>query len=139
MIKIFAPNFNLVPRVQPQKTVLTIGVGWQGGWFWGFDDIGSSLGHRSLHNRRAMCQVRQTRHFARSARRWAKKKIKRLRPAGWELLAPVHSSGSSSHLRLQMLTDGGDVKRTNENTIHCSKIVIFLATRNVDSSINHRK
>ena len=32
-----------------------------------------------------------------------------------------------------------DVKRTNENTIHYSKIFTFLATRNTDRSINHRK
>ena len=32
-----------------------------------------------------------------------------------------------------------DVKRTSENTFHYSKIVTILATRNTDSSINHRK
>ena len=30
-------------------------------------------------------------------------------------------------LHIQILTDGGDVKRTNQNTIHYSKIVTFLA------------
>ena len=35
----------------------------------------------------------------------------------------------------EMLTEGGDVKRTSENTIHYLKIVTFLATRNTDSSI----
>ena len=28
-----------------------------------------------------------------------------------------------------VLTDGGDVKRTDQNTIHYSKIVTFLATK----------
>ena len=36
-------------------------------------------------------------------------------------LLPVHCSDSSAHLRPQVLTDGGDVKRTNQNTIHYSK------------------
>ena len=30
-------------------------------------------------------------------------------------------------LHIQILTDGGDVKRTNQNMIHYSKIVTFLA------------
>ena len=59
-----------------------------------------------------------------------RRKIKRL--------LPVHCSGPSAHLRPQVLTDRGDVKRTNQNTIHYSKIVTFQATRNTDSSINHR-
>ena len=54
-------------------------------------------------------------------------------------LQPVHCSDSSAHLRPQILTDGYDVKRTNENTIQYSKIVTFLGTKNADSSINPRK
>ena len=55
--------------------------------------------------------------------------------------APVTSPsfGSSAHLRPQVLTDGGDVKRTNQNTIHCSKIVNFLAARNTDNNMKHTK
>ena len=79
----------------------------------------------SLHNRRLMSKARRTWHFALSARR-GEGKIKRL--------LPVHCSGASAHLRSQVLTDGGDVKRTNQNTIHYSKIVTFLATRNTDNS-----
>ena len=52
-------------------------------------------------------------------------------------LLPVHFSRSSAHLRPQVLTNGGDVKKTNENTIYYSKIVTFLATRNTDSSNNN--
>ena len=44
-------------------------------------------------------------------------------------LLPVHFSRSSAHLRPQVLTNGGDVKKTNENTIYYSKIVTFLATK----------
>ena len=50
-------------------------------------------------------------------------------------LLPVHFSGSSAHLRPQVLTNGGDVKRTNEDKIYYSKIFTFKATRNNDSSI----
>ena len=44
-------------------------------------------------------------------------------------LLPIHFSGSSTHLRQQVLTNADDVKRTNENTIYYSKIVTFLATK----------
>ena len=45
-------------------------------------------------------------------------------------LLPIHFSGSSTHLRPQVLTNVDDVKRTNENTIYyASKIVTFLATK----------
>ena len=71
-----------------------------------------------------MSQAKRTRHFVRSARRGEKKNK-----------APV----TSSSFRLQVLTDGGDVKSTNQNTIHYSKILTFLATRNTDNSIEHRK
>ena len=54
-------------------------------------------------------------------------------------IAAVHCSGSSSDLHSQVLTDGRDVKRTNQDTIHYSKVVTFLATRNTDNSIKHRK
>ena len=54
-------------------------------------------------------------------------------------IAAVHCSGSSAHLRSQVLTDGRDVKRINQDTIHYSKVVTFLATRNTDNSIKHRK
>ena len=37
----------------------------------------------------------------------------------------------------RVLIDGGDVKRTDQNTIHYSKIVTFLATRNTDNSMRH--
>ena len=40
-------------------------------------------------------------------------------------LLPVHFSGSSTHLRPQVLTNGGDVKRTNENKIYYSKKFYF--------------
>ena len=50
-------------------------------------------------------------------------------------LLPVHFSGSFAHLRPQVLTNGGDVKRTNEDKIYYSKIFTFKATRNNDSSI----
>ena len=53
-------------------------------------------------------------------------------------LLPVHCSGSSAHLRPQVLTEGGDVNTTrNQNTIHYSKIVALLATWDTDNSIKH--
>ena len=76
--------------------------------------------YSSLHNRHLMSQARRTRHFERSAQKEGRRKIKRL--------LQVHFSGSSAHLRPQVLTNGDDVKRTNENTIYYSKIVTFLAT-----------
>ena len=80
----------------------------------------SSLRHLSLHNRRFMSLARRTWHL-REKRDEGRRKIKRL--------LPVHCSGSSAHPRPQVLTDSGDVKRTNQNTIHYSKIVTFLATK----------
>ena len=56
----------------------------------------------------------------REARDEGKRKIKRL--------FAVHCSCCSAHLRPQILTARGDVKRTNQNTIHYrAKIVTFLA------------
>ena len=56
----------------------------------------------------------------REARDEGKRKIKRL--------FAVHCSCCSAHLRPQILTTRGDVKRTNQNTIHYrAKIVTFLA------------
>ena len=85
----------------------------------------------SLHNRCFMSQARWMQHFVQSSNKceaWdeGRRKIKPL------LL--VHCSGSSAQLRPQVLTDGSDVKRTNQNTIHCSKIVTFLAARNTNNS-----
>ena len=56
----------------------------------------------------------------REARDEGKRKIK--------LLFAVHCSCCSAHLHPQILTTRGDVKRTNQNTIHYrAKIVTFLA------------
>ena len=52
---------------------------------------------------------------------------------------PKRKTRANSEMRekgKKILTEGGDVKRTSENTIHYLKIVTFLATRNTDSSIN---
>ena len=74
-----------------------------------------------------MSQARRTRHGARSARSGAEKnKAPVTSPMFW-LFRPTTP------------TDGGDVKRTNQNTIHYSNIVIFLSTRNNNNSIKHRK
>ena len=67
------------------------------------------------------CLVIEPTSILREERDEERRKIKRL--------LPVHCSGSSAHLRPQVLTDGGDVKRTNQNTIHYSKIVTFQATK----------
>ena len=67
----------------------------------------------------------------REARDEGKRKIKRL--------FAVHCSCCSAHLRPQILTTRGDVKRTNQNTIHCqAKIVPFLA-RSVCIAIETRR
>ena len=81
----------------------------------------------TLHNRRFISQARRTRHCARSAR-WGEEKNKApvTSPLFWLVRPPTQ-------------TDGGDVKRTNQNTIHYSNIVIFRATRNTNNSIKHRK
>ena len=90
----------------------------------------------SLHSRRFISQARWTRQFqnnvrnVREARDEGSRKIKHL--------LPVHCCGSSALLHLQVLTDGGNIKSTHQNTIHYSKIVAFLATRNTDSSINYK-
>ena len=77
----------------------------------------------SLHDRLFMRQAGRTRYFARherEARDEGKRKIKRL--------FAVHCSCCSAHLRPQILTTRGDVKRTNQNTIYYrAKIVTFLA------------
>ena len=59
------------------------------------------------------------------ARDEGRRKIKRL--------LPVHCCGSSAILHPQVLTDGGDIKGTNQNTIHYSKIVAFLTTGSLRS------
>ena len=55
---------------------------------------------------------------------------------------PKHKTRANSEIREKgkkyILTEGGGVKRTNENTIHYLKIVTFLATTNTNSSINPR-
>ena len=88
--------------------------------------------YSSLHSRRFMSQARRTRHFERSAKggRSARRREEKNK-------APVTSPflSSSAHLRVQVLNNGGDVKRTNENKIYYSKIFTFLATRNTGSSI----
>ena len=90
--------------------------------------------YSSLHNRHFMSQARRTQHFERSAKR--ARSVRRGEEKDQAPL-PVHFSRSSAHLRPQVLTNGGDVKKTNENTIYYSKIVTFLATRNTNSSNNN--
>ena len=79
----------------------------------------------SLHDRRFMSQAGRTWYFARSATRsWSARRGKRKIKG----LFAVHCSCCSAHLRPQILTTRGDVKRTNQNTIHYRmKIVTFLA------------
>ena len=79
----------------------------------------------TLHNRRFMSQARRTRHCARGAR-WGEEKNKEpvTSPLLWLFRPPTPA-------------DGGDVKRTNQNTIHYSNIVIFLATRNTNNTGNN--
>ena len=84
-----------------------------------------------LHNGCFMSQVRRMWYFAWSVRQAGRRKIKHL--------LPVHCSGSSAHPLPQVLTDGDDVKRINQKTVHCSKLVSFMATRKNDNSIKHRK
>ena len=68
--------------------------------------------------------------YEREARDEGKRKIKRL--------FAVHCSCCSAHLRPQILTTRGDVKRTNQNTIHYrAKIVTFL-TRSVCIAVEMR-
>ena len=62
-----------------------------------------------------------------------------LRDAQNEYEARDEGRRKIKRLHLRSLTDGGDVERTNQNTIHYLKIVTFLATRNTDNSIEHRK
>ena len=88
--------------------------------------------YSSLHSRRFMSQARRTRHFERSAKRGRSARRREEKNK-----APVTSPflSSSAHLRVQVLNNGGDVKRTNENKIYYSKIFTFLSTRNTGSSI----
>ena len=79
-----------------------------------------------------MSQAMQTRDFARSARRGEKKKSSGGKESIVLALPPTYS-------HKLIMTHGGDIKRANEKWIHYSKLVIFLATRNTDNSINHRK
>ena len=58
----------------------------------------------------ALWPKRGNRGIMRKARDEGRRKIKSL--------LPVYFSGSSAHLRPQVLADGGDVKRTNQNKIH---------------------
>ena len=64
----------------------------------------------------ALWAKRGERDISREARDEGKRKIKRL--------FAVHCSCSSAHLRPQILTTRGDVKRTNQN--YRTKIVTFL-------------
>ena len=90
----------------------------------------------SLHNRCfIISQARQMRHFVWSVRWGEKKKIKCLLPGPSPSFWLFHPSTPTKYWLMAVI----DVKRTNENTIHYSKIVTFLATRNTDRSINHRK
>ena len=69
----------------------------------------------------------QTRHFARSAKRGEKKKQSACKESIVLALPP-------NYRHKLMLTDGGDVKRANEKSIHYSKLVTVLANTNTTAA-----
>ena len=88
--------------------------------------------YSSLHSRRFMSKARRMRYFERSAKRGRSARRRKEKNKA-SVTSPFFSC--SAHLRPQVLNNGGDVKRTNENKIYYSKIFTFLATTNTDSSI----
>ena len=91
----------------------------------------------SLHDRHALWAKRGKRDISRRVRhnreerdKLGKRKIKRL--------FTVHCSCCSAHLCPQILTARGDVKRTNQNTIHYRAKIVTCLARSVCIAVEMR-